>query len=145
MIADPSIAEKAPKHRQSAGRKGLIDERLLPFERLRGGAAWQWVFSRRWVGDLRVKFRDGPQTLRPSAVDAVERLAQYILSAGRVVPQIEPIADANMARHRPFDRLPRGPAVHATDHEVRAVVDSAQRIGSRTPTDGPSIRGPRTC
>ena len=55
MMAEPAVAEESRQHGQGARRESLIDERLLPFERLDGGATGQGVFAGCRIGNLRVR------------------------------------------------------------------------------------------
>ena len=123
MMAQPAVTEESRQHGQCARRERLVDERLLPFERLDGGTTRQRVFAGRRAGNLRIELTNGPQPFRLPAVPAIERLAQHKLPARRIVPEIEPIRDvARSLHHATLDNTPRRASVHAADEKVRIPV-----------------------
>src|SRR5579863_6334366 len=91
MVDEPAVTEKSRQHGQCTRRESLVDEGLLPFERLDGGTTGQGIFAGCGIGNLRIKLTDAAKTFRLLAVSAVERLAQHKLPARRIVPEIEPI------------------------------------------------------
>jgi hypothetical protein len=92
MMGERSVTEEARQHGKRAGCQHLIDERLLPFQRLDRRAAWQRIFSRRCVYNLRIEFTDRPQAFCLSAIAPVQRLTENKLAACRVVADIEPLS-----------------------------------------------------
>ena len=115
-MAKPAIPEASRHHGQRACRQRLIDERLLPFERLDRGATGQGVFAGCSIGNLRVKLSDCSQPFCLPTVPTIERLAQDKLPARRIVAEIEPVGDvARLPGHASLDHGARGPRVHTPD------------------------------
>jgi len=123
MMDEPAVPEESRQHGQSARRERLIDEGLLPFERLDRGTTGQQIFARRCISNLRIELADRSQPFGFSAVSAVERLAQHKLPARRIVAEIEPIRDiAQSLHHALLNDTPRRPCVHAADEKVGTVI-----------------------
>jgi hypothetical protein len=72
MIRELAVSEEPCQHGQSARRAFLIDERLLAFDRLDRGSAWQGVFPRSRVSILPIELADRPQPFRLAAIPAVD-------------------------------------------------------------------------
>src|ERR1700676_5047196 len=89
VVGQLTIAKELGKHGKSARCESLIDERLLSVQCLNRRAAWQRIFASISVDDLRVEFADRSQAVCLPAIARIERLAKNILSAGRIVTQID--------------------------------------------------------
>lgn len=76
MMAKSAVPEESCQHGQGACRERLIDEGLLPFERLDGGATGQRVFPGCGIGNLRIEFADRPQPSCLATVPTIQRLAK---------------------------------------------------------------------
>src|SRR5579863_5698388 len=74
MMDEPAVPEESRQHGQGARRERLVDERLLPFERLDRGTTRQWVFAGYGIGNLRIELGDRTQPFGFPAVPAVEGL-----------------------------------------------------------------------
>ena len=93
MMTQPAVPEKLCQHRQSTGCESLIDERFLPIESLNCRAAWQRVFSGTGIDDLGIQLAHGAQAFRFATVAPVQGLPENVLSAGRVIPEVQPVID----------------------------------------------------
>lgn len=123
MMAESAVPEESRQHGQSARRECLVDERLLPLQRLDGGTTGQRIFASRGIGNFRVELADRSQPFCLAAVPSVERLAKDVLPAGRVVAKIKPVRDvARLPGHASVDHSARGPRVHTPDQEIRVPV-----------------------
>ena len=73
VMAKPAIPEEPRQHSQGACRERLVDEGLLPFERLDRRTTGQRVFAGRSVGNLRVEIADRPQAFCERCVNRILR------------------------------------------------------------------------
>ena len=94
MMGDRAVAKEPRKHGERACRQHLIDEWLLPFERLCRAATGQRVLACFRIHDLRIEFRNCSEPGRGPAVRGVQRLAEHILTAACVVAEVEPVDGA---------------------------------------------------
>ena len=93
-MGERAVAKEPRQHSECACRQHLIDEWLLPFECLRRAATGQRVLACFRIRNLRIEFRNGSQPDRVAAVCGVQRLAEHILTAARVVAEVEPVDGA---------------------------------------------------
>ena len=93
-MGESAVAKEPRQHSECACRQHLIDERLLPFERLRCAATGQRVLACFRIRNLWIKFRNGSEAGRAAVVRCVQRLAEHILTAACVVAEIEPVDGA---------------------------------------------------
>ena len=128
-MGERAVAKEPRKHSERAGCQHLIDEWLLPFERLRRTATGQRVLACFRIRNLRIELCNGSQPDRAAVVCGVQRLAEHILTAARVVAEVEPVDGAVI---RPGDRgqdsLPRCPCIDTANNQVRACRIGSQRI-----------------
>ena len=89
-----AVAKEPRQHSECACRQHLIDEWLLPFKRLCRAATRQRVLARLRIRNLRIELRNGSQPDRAAVVCGVQRLAEHILTAARVVAEVEPVDGA---------------------------------------------------
>jgi hypothetical protein len=123
MMDEPAVTEKSRQHSQCARRESLVDERLLPFERLDRGTTGQRVFAGCGIRNLRIELTDCSQSFCLAAVSAVERLTKDKLPARGVVAKIEPVADvARLPRDASVYDSARSPRVYTPDEEIRIPV-----------------------
>ena len=66
-MSKDAVTKEPSQHCQRARSKHLIDERLLPFERLRRAATGQRVLACLRIRNLRIEFRNGSQPGRSCA------------------------------------------------------------------------------
>ena len=90
-MGECAVAKEPRKHSERACRQHLIDEWLLSFERLRRTATGQRIFACFRIRNLRIELRNGSQPDRAAVVCGVQRLAEHILTAARVVAEVEPL------------------------------------------------------
>ena len=128
-MGERAVAKEPRKHCERACRQHLIDEWLLPFERLRRAATGQRVLARFRIRNLRIEFRNGSQPDRAAAVCGVQRLAEHILTAACVVAEVEPV-DGAVIRSGDCgqDGLPRRPCIDTANNQVRTCRIGSQRI-----------------
>ena len=143
MMSNRTVAQQARKHSECACRQHLIDERFLPLERLRRTATGQRVLACFRIRNFRIKLCNGSQPDSRAAIRGVQRLAEHILTAARIVAEVEPVDGAVI---RPGDRgqdgLPRRPCIDTPNNQVRACRIGSQRIlmkvlGVRLPSQTP--------
>ena len=126
-MGERAVAKEPRQHGECARREHLIDEWLLPFERLRRAATGQRILACFRIRNLRIEFRNGSQPGRAAAVRGVQRLAEHILTAARVVAEVEPVDGAVIpSGDRGQDGLPRRPCIDTANNQVRTC-----RIGSQ--------------
>ena len=142
-MGEDTVAKEAREHRQRTCRQHLIDEWLLPFERLRRAATGQRVLACFRIRNLRIELCNGSQPDRAAVVCGVQRLAEHILTAARVVAEVEPV-DGAVIRSGDCgqDGLPRRPCIDTANNQVRACRIGSQRIlvkvlGVRLPPETP--------
>ena len=142
-MGERAVAKEPRQHSECACRQDVIDEWLLPFERLRCAATGQRVLARLRICNLRIEFCNGSQPGRAAVVCGVQRLTEHILAAARVVAEVEPV-DGAVIRSGDcgHDGLPRRPRIHTADNQVRACRTVSQRIlmkvlGVRLPPQTP--------
>ena len=119
-MGEIAVVKEPRQHSECACRQHLIDERLLPFERLRRTTTGQRVLARLRICNLRIEFRNGSQPGRVTAVYGVQRLTEHILTAACVIAEVEPVDSAVI---RPGnsgdDGLPRRPCINTANNQVR--------------------------
>src|SRR5580658_3415592 len=93
-MGESAVTKEPRQHSECACRQHLIDEWLLPFERLCRAATGQWILACFRIDDLRVEFRNGSEPGRAPAVCGIQRLAEHKLAAARVVAEVEPVGSA---------------------------------------------------
>src|SRR6202789_4228491 len=94
MMGEGAVAKEPRQHSECACRQHLIDEWLLPFERLRRAATGQRVLACFRIRNLRIEFCNGSQPERAAAVCGVERLTEQVLAAACVVAKLKPVDGA---------------------------------------------------
>ena len=119
----------------------LVDERMLPLQRLGGATTGLLIVIECRINDLGEEFRNCPKPLRFMFIGPIERLSEDELPRVGVVANIEPVADAAICVRESFVNLRSGgAAVHATDDEVQIVmqiVASAQMLRDCLPVESP--------
>ena len=128
-MGEAAVVKEPRQHSECACRQHLIDKWLLAFECLRRAATRQRILARFRICDLRIEFRNGSQPGRVMAVRGVQRLAEYILAAARIVAEVEPV-DCAVIRSgdRGQDGLSRRPRIDTADNQVRNRRMGSQRI-----------------
>jgi len=128
-MGECAVAKEPRKHSECACRQHLIDKWLLPFKCLSRAATGQRILACFRIDDLRIEFRNGSEPGRGAAVRGVQRLAEHILPAARIVAKVKPVRGAVI---RPGnsgdDRLSRRPRIDTADNQVRTRRIGSQRI-----------------
>jgi len=128
-MGERAVAKEPRKHSERACRQHLIDEWLLPFECLSRAATGQRVLACLRIHDLRIEFRNCSEPGRGAPVCSVQRLAEHILAAARVVAEVEPVDGAVIPTgDSRDDRLPSRPCIDTANNQVRASRIGSQRI-----------------
>src|ERR1035437_1758758 len=120
VVRELSVAEEPRQHGERCRRKSLIDERLLPVERLDSRTAWQRGFTSLGVDNLGIQLAHGPQPAGLSSIARVQWLAENELAAGGVIAEIEPIRCAVSGLcQRPRDDASRPARGYAPNKKVK--------------------------
>src|SRR6266849_11003816 len=91
VVGDRAMPKQSCQQRQRMVGERRIYERLLPFQRFHGAAAWQPVVVERWLDQFREQFGDSSQTGSRALVLPIPGLTKHKLPPRRVVSQVEPV------------------------------------------------------
>ncbi|RXH53799.1 hypothetical protein GRAN_5137 [Granulicella sibirica] len=117
----------------------------MAIEGFDSGATGQGTLTGFNVHDLGIELTYGAQSLCLSSIALIERLSQHILSARRIVTEIEPIAaPAQTSVKCSIDCPPAGPGVNAADYHIeRPIVNAIQGTLMEVVGDSRPARSPK--
>jgi hypothetical protein len=100
----------------------LVDERVLPLQRLGGATTGLLIVIERRIDDLGKKLRNCPKPVSLMPVGPIERLSEDELPRISVVADVQPVSDAApRAREGVMYLCSGSAAVDATDDEIKIV------------------------
>lgn len=93
VVLNAPMSKQSGQESKSLCRQQLIDEGLLPFQCLERTTARLSIVIRLWIHDLREQFSRRSETVRGTAIAAVQWLAKHELTAVGRVAKIEPLSE----------------------------------------------------
>ena len=122
MVRHRLASKETAQQRKRVVCQRLVDERVLPLQRLGGATTGLLVVIERRIDDLGEKLRNGAKPVGLMPVGPIERLSKDELPRVRIVAEIEPVGDAApRCREGVMYLCSGGAAVDATDDEIKIV------------------------